>query len=134
MRIPAGTRLSRVAAALLVVASYSVTTQLAETIRRMERFTGRFQGSNALPEWSPEAVAFVVWAGVTLALIYAFFEMRESAPRIYGVVVIAGTAAIGGVIGLKVLGQGMSVDQSLALLGSAVGAVDGVGALRRPRS
>lgn len=76
------------------------------------------------PAWVAQFLGAAMWALSLLVSAYLLSEVRKRNPRLYGIVVLVLSAAIGAYFGFKLHHQ-ITVEQLAGIVGAALGAIDG---------
>lgn len=85
------------------------------------------------PPWLGAAIAALCWPVIVLLVAFALHKLRRNRPRVYAVLILAGTAAIvWGIAGD--MPASLSMAQVLAMLGATFSAVDGFKSWESSRS
>jgi hypothetical protein len=82
------------------------------------------------PTWIGPALTAIVWPAAAIGAAFALHRLRARLPRLYGSIVLGGTAIIVWAITRDGLPNQLSMPQLMGVLGAAFSAVDGVHAVQ----
>lgn len=84
----------------------------------------------AAPAWIGPALTAIVWPAAAIGAAFALHRLRARFPKLYGGIVLIGTAVIVWAITRDGVTSELSIAQLMGVLGAAFSAVDGVNALQ----